>query len=370
MATESAEYAEQTGLAGRAGNAVRAGWRAVLVGTAHQLEPGLSSLPQVADNLVDLASALTGPSGLLPEGSVRIVQDPPTAGHVLAAIAAQPACERLLFYYAGHGMNHERRLQLALPGSIDSREHRERTGLPIADVLAQLAVVPAGHRQRQIIVILDCCYAGLAARETDAADVHLLMAVGKAHMAKFDEGRRHTTFTGALLRLLREGVPDGPACLDLDTLYHRLAVELTAEDAALVPHQRTVDSSGRIPLARNQAAGTALTPQGLRRRARFAHQVGRAGRAAEAAQRLDAIVRDARTVAGVETADAFLYQSQAAAWLGETRGALETDAAIERLEKLLGSDLDDCRPADVDDARSSLTHLLATRARQVGASDG
>ena len=68
----------------------RAPWRAVLVGTATHLHPGLNSLPQVADNLLDLAAALTGPSGLLPEGSVRIVQDPPTAGHVLEAIGAPP----------------------------------------------------------------------------------------------------------------------------------------------------------------------------------------------------------------------------------------------------------------------------------------
>ncbi len=339
----------------------RAPWRAVLVGTATHLHPGLNSLPQVADNLLDLASALTGACGLLPEGSVRIVQDPPTAGHVLEAIAAQSSGERLLFYYAGHGMNHERRLHLSLPGSIDTREHRERTGLPIADVLAQLTVVPAGQRRRQIVVILDCCYAGLAARETDAADVHLLMAVGKAHTARFDEGRRHTTFTGALLRLLQLGAPDGPASLDLDTIYHRLAVELTAEDPALAPHQRTVDSSGRIPLAVNQAAGTARTPRGLRRRARFAHQTGRAGRAAEAARLLDSIVHDARSVPGVEPADAFLYRAQAASWLGETGVPREIDKAIERLEKLLSSDLADCRPADVADARSSLTHLLTRR---------
>jgi hypothetical protein len=339
----------------------RAAWRAVLVGTAVHLDRSLTSLPQVADNLLDLAAALTTKPGLLPQGSVDLVQDPTAPDEVLNVIAAQPRTERLLFYYSGHGMRHERQRQLylALPGSIDSHQHRERTGLPLSAVLSQLSVAPA----RQVIVILDCCFAGLATREIDAANAHLLMAVGETNKARYDGGRRNTMFTGALLQLLREGVPDEHQSIDLDLIYERLAVELGQVDfGALTPHQRAVDLSGRIALAANPACGTALTPRGIRMRARFAHQLGSVGRAREAAEQFERIAADANRVEAVAPADAFIYATQAAAWLAESDAA-HIDTAIQRLEVLLNQDLSRCNPADVDDARTSLKHLRSRSSR-------
>lgn len=333
--------------------AERVPWRAVLMGTGTHTDASLSSLRQVAENLTDLAAALTaGPDPLVAPGAVEIVLDARHAAEVLDRIALQPPSKRILFYYTGHGMSQDRRLYLALPDSRDDARHRVRTGLPVADVFEQLAIDPP-HR-RQAVAILDCCYAGLAVREADAADVHLLMAVGKAHKARYEAAGRNTLFTAALLRLLREGIPGGPPRLDLGTVYRALAAELgRADGGTLTPHQRAVDASADIALAVNPGAGVARTPQALKRRARLAQDVGMAGDAQAAAGLFADLVHDAQEAPGVERADVFLYTALAAAWRGKAGDAA---AAVRELTELLSGDLTGCRENDVEEARASLDH--------------
>ena len=336
--------------------AERVPWRAVLVGTGTHTDASLPSLRQVGENLTDLAAALTaGPDPVVAPGAVEIVQDARNPADILDRIALQPPSRRILFYYAGHGMSQDQRLYLALPDSRDDARHRARTGLPVADVFAQLAIDPP-HR-RQAVVILDCCYAGLAVRETEAADAHLLMAVGKAHKARYEAVGRNTLFTAALLRLLRQGVPGGPSHLDLGTVYRILAAELCHVDGGtLTPHQRTVDASAEIRLAVNPGADVAKTPEALNRRARLAQNVGMAGDPEAAARLFAGIVHDADETPGVGRADVFLYRATAAAWEGKAGSAA---AAVRTLTELLADDLGGCREKDVEEARASLEYWTA-----------
>lgn len=332
----------------------RSEWRAVLVGTSRHTG-GLPNVDQAANNINDLRTALTEPDGILAEGAVSSVIDPQRGTAVLDAIAAQPACDRLLFYYTGHGMEHEGRLYLALTGSIDQRGHRDRTGLALADVLAQLRAAAHRRSRCRIVVVLDCCFAGLAMREPEAADVHLLTAVGPKNKALVGGERRHTVFTGGLLRLLREGIPDGRQGLELHTVYQRLVVELRqADDGPLTPRQRTVDESGWIALAPNRARGTQLAPAGLRKRARYAQLVGNSGRPEEAAELFAGIVADARRASDIDPADVFDYAYTAVNWLSV---AGQADEARQSLEILLAGDLAGCRESDVSQARSTLARL-------------
>jgi len=323
------------------------------MGTGTHTDAGLSPLRQVAENLTDLAAALTtGPDPVVAPAAVEVVLDARHPGEVLDRIALQPPSKRILFYYSGHGMSQDQRLYLALPDSKDDARHRVRTGLPIADVFEQLAIDPP-HR-RQAVVILDCCYAGLAVREAEAADMHLLMAVGKAHKARYEAAGRNTLFTAALLGLLRQGIPGGRSHLDLGTVYRTLAAELSrADGGTLTPHQRAVDASADIPLAVNPSAGIATTPDTLKRRARLAQDIGMAGDPEAAARLFVAIVRDATEAARVERADVFLYTAISAAWRGKAGDAA---AAVQTLTELLSGDLYGCRAIDVEEARASLEY--------------
>jgi hypothetical protein len=84
---------------------------------------------------------------------------------------------------------------------------------------AQVRREPAttGARCRAEIVIVDCCFSGRAmadcmatgrplAERTVIDGAYLMTATAETVLARAPAGERHTTFTGALLRTLRDGV--------------------------------------------------------------------------------------------------------------------------------------------------------------------
>ncbi|AHH97880.1 hypothetical protein GCM10010174_29740 [Kutzneria viridogrisea] len=212
--------------------------RAVLVGTCTYTQ-GLPQLDQAAANLTDLFDALVevvDPSGM------HAVTDPTTAQLVLDPLdrcASSPA-DLLLFYYAGHGLrDQDDRLCLALPGSVDTPRDARRTSLPVDSVLEIMKRAPARHR----VVILDCCYSGLAMDSPAAADLHLLTATNRTAKAAYRVDDRNTEFTGELVRLL----VDGPGPVDLGGVYRHLDRALLARGLPR-PRQRCVDHSAEIVL--------------------------------------------------------------------------------------------------------------------------
>lgn len=71
--------------------------------------------------------------------------------------------------------------------------------------------------------------------------------------AMSEDGGGFTVFTGELIRLLAEGVPNAAQeFLDLDTIFNELHKSLRAKSRPL-PHKRVRNSLGRLSLARNPA---------------------------------------------------------------------------------------------------------------------
>jgi uncharacterized caspase-like protein len=266
---------------------------AVLVATADH-DPGstLTSMPHAIAGATDLCETLSGTTGLFDANQVKTVCNPKSGEDVLAVldqIAGQKP-DAVLFYYIGHGMTSSltggeygpQSLFLALTGSVDTKNEPIRTGLPVGSVLSRLHALEA----RQTIAVLDCCFSGLAMEDPAAGDTHLLCATDRVTHALYDQAEEYTGFTKCLLRLLREGIPDGPEYLDLYTLFQRLTVELATTPSQVselpngghpYPRQRTTDGLGSLALARNPAFGTATTSTGLAARAEFARRVAALG---------------------------------------------------------------------------------------------
>jgi len=316
---------------------------ALLVGTASHTR-GLPAMPQAHANIVDLSDALTG------RFAIQRIVDPTSAVTVLDRLhaAARSRSELLLFYFAGHGLRDERdRLCLALPGSVDTPADASRTSLPASAVFEVLRGAAVRHR----VVVLDCCYSGLALDEPAAADLHLLTATNRTTKARFEPGQRNTEFTGELLRTLAEGVPDGPSGLNLGLVYRRLNVVLRGRSLP-APKQRAVDLSADLSIAANPAYGTATTPEGLHIRAHFADQVGRVGRAAQAADLFAGIVADAPEVVS--------YRHAHASWIGQAGDASRAAALLAELATELSAG------AELDAVLASLAHWRAIAAVPLG----
>ncbi|MFD0140450.1 caspase domain-containing protein [Streptomyces sp. NPDC127159] len=232
--------------------------RAVLVGTGRYEH--LEQLPAVSNNVRALSGLLRGPLSLrLPEGHVTVVEDPAEARTVVRAVrqAAAEATDTLIVYFAGHGLvDGQDQLCLALP---HTEFGRVETALPYDWVREVLLLDSRAERH---VVILDCCYSGLALGRmsagtglADQAAVEgsfLLAAAAETRTARAPVGDTYTAFTGALLEALRQGIPGGPALLDLGFLYQHLRRTMKARGHP-EPQARDRNSGAQLALARNHA---------------------------------------------------------------------------------------------------------------------
>ncbi|NEA68634.1 caspase family protein [Streptomyces sp. SID12488] len=232
--------------------------RAVLVGTGRY--EYLEQLPAVSNNVHALAGLLRGPLSLqLPDRHVSVVENPVAAHTVVGAVrqAAAEATDTLIVYFAGHGLvDAQDQLSLALP---HTEAGRIETVLPY-DWVRQVLLLDS--RAERHVVILDCCYSGRAlgrmsagAGLADQAAVEgsfLLAAAAETRTALAPVGETYTAFTGALLDTLRQGIPGGPALLDLGSLYRHLRLTLGARGHP-VPQARDRNSGAQVALARNHA---------------------------------------------------------------------------------------------------------------------
>ncbi|MFK4540411.1 hypothetical protein RKD29_007961 [Streptomyces tendae] len=235
-----------------------ASW-AVLVGTGRY--EYLEHLPAASNNVQALADLLRGPLSVqLPTGHVTVVEDPVAAHTVVGAVrqAAAEATDTLIVYFAGHGLvDAQDQLTLALP---HTEFGRVETGLPY-DWLRQVLLLDS--RAERHVVILDCCYSGLALGRMSAGSPladqavvegsFLLAAAAETRTALAPVGQRYTAFTGALLDTLRRGIPGGPALLDLATVYRHVRLTLEARGHP-VPQARDRNSGAQVALGRNHAA--------------------------------------------------------------------------------------------------------------------
>ncbi|MDF0376585.1 caspase family protein [Streptomyces sp. KA12] len=229
--------------------------RAVLIGTSRY--DHLEQLPAVSNNLTALAELLGGPLSLrIPASHLAVIENPPTPSAVMEPLrqAAAEATDTLIVYYAGHGLiDPHDTLALAMP--YTQPDHIE-TSLDY-DWLRQTLL---NSRAQRHIVLLDCCYSGLAlgrmsgpqslADHAAVEGTFLLAASAETRTALAPIGDTHTAFTGALLETLNHGIPGGPPLLDLETVYLHLRRTLEAR-AHPVPQARNRNSGSRVALGRN-----------------------------------------------------------------------------------------------------------------------
>jgi hypothetical protein len=236
--------------------------RAVLVGVSRYSRMAADrQLPAVENNLRRLAALLSDPRIWgLPEIHCRVLHQPDDADTVIEALreAAEQAEDTLLFYYAGHGLTDplvdDSGLYLALP-----RAH-EPGGTHLAlhynQVRAKLRLAPAVRR----VVVLDCCWSGRAlgaamggadfAAAAQIESTAVLTASAATAQALAPVGEDLTAFTGALTDLLDGGVPDGPALLDVVTLYRLLHGRLAGAGR---PLPQLGGSGAEVVFAKNTA---------------------------------------------------------------------------------------------------------------------
>lgn len=235
--------------------------RAVLIGISTYTY--LDNLPAVRNNVTELRAVLTDPAlGGLPADKCRILNDPPSPVDLYRALRkdAEAAEDTLLVYFAGHGLTGGARneLFLCLPDS-HRRDELSFTGL----AYEQVREAVGESRAIKKVVILDCCFSGRALatqagyEDTIVGQVgiegtYILTATPRNAVALAPPGARYTAFTGALLELLRTGIPGGPELLTPAVIFPTLKHTLTSRRLP-PPHQQGSGTITHLAFARNTA---------------------------------------------------------------------------------------------------------------------
>lgn len=242
--------------------------RIVLVGTSAYDDSALPDVPEVANNLADLAAVLTHPDlgGFSPEHCVVASARASVAevGDLLVS-AAEQADDLLLFYFSGHGVLGPLRRELYLGLAATRQDRLAFSALPF-DAVRDACLA---SRARARVVILDSCYSGRAIGETLAGEgdsvlgqiqvsgTYTLTSAPANRTAVVLPGERNTAFTGRMLSLLRNGSASAGSLLSLGDIYRHLYTALMAEGLPL-PQQRGTETADQLGLVRNIIAARAL----------------------------------------------------------------------------------------------------------------
>jgi hypothetical protein len=236
--------------------------RAVLIGASQFSSSNMPPLPTVAHGLHEFADALTGPLGQFRPDHTRVLQNPAHASSLLSSIedAARQADDTLLVYYAGHGMvSSGGQLHLA---SSDTRPGADFTAAPYDSLRTLISTSRASRK----LVILDCCYSGRAVTymgddhgATEIPSSYVLAATDRYGYATAQAGSdAMTAFTGTLLRVLAEGIPDGPELLDVPTIHHAISDRMIRQ---ALPKPGVLGIDGDHPLALQPNPATQSRPR-------------------------------------------------------------------------------------------------------------
>ncbi|MFG3004148.1 caspase, EACC1-associated type [Streptomyces calvus] len=240
----------------------------------------LDPLRSVGHNLVELRAALTDDEIWgIPQDRIFTVPNPTAPSDLVGPIreAGLLADDTLIVYYAGHGLldRHEgQQLLLTLPGSV---EDQPDTCVRSRDV--RRAIRDTGPARRRVL-ILDCCFSGQVLTEMAGADrgeqggsvavktlrevegSYVMTSAPKDRPSHAPDPKSCTVFTGALVDVLRQGLPDGPEMLGLHTLFEAVKARIAAMKPEMPQEPQDEDRNGvgGLDFVRNVAVLPPLTP--------------------------------------------------------------------------------------------------------------
>ena len=250
---------------------------AVLIGSSkfprdHDLLPPLRG---VVANVIDFERILLDPQfvGMDTELVHRILDEeiPHVVSERFAELAAGET-DALLLYYAGHGIvSNSHKLLLAVPQS--TFRHASSNALHWEQIQESIRNSAAKHK----IVILDCCYSGLAMSPTMGTDVlrHRLETAGsvvitaspKNEPALAPAKARRTAFTDAFLSTIEAGIVNAGPTLSVREIFEECRRRMRLEGAP-EPEIYEYGNASSVPLCRNVTdlrnvpSGLALQPFG------------------------------------------------------------------------------------------------------------
>jgi Esterase-like activity of phytase/Caspase domain len=195
------------------------------------------------------------------------------------------ATDTLIVYYSGHGLKDldDNELYLALPDSVPGQPETSVRYRAVKQAITQ------SRQAQRVVVILDCCYSGTAidggmsalakdiradAGVDDVRGSYLMCSAAADRKALAPTADGCTVFTGELIDVLREGIPEeSKQTLTLGVVYREIRQRLKRDNRP-EPQEQDQNQVGDLPFVNNVAqtrtapVGVVVVPQSWRRRVR------------------------------------------------------------------------------------------------------
>ncbi|TQM78762.1 hypothetical protein FHX81_1040 [Saccharothrix saharensis] len=246
----------------------------VLIGVDRYYDQELPSLRAVYNNVEQLYDVLTDEDvwGVKP-GRIRKVHNPRTATDLVQPIREMSdlATDTLIVYYAGHGLKDllEDELYLSLPTSVPGQPESAVRYKAVKQAITQ------SRQAQRVVVILDCCYSGVAmdgAMSTATDDIradagvddvrgsYLMCSAAPNRKALAPSADVCTVFTGELVDVLRHGIPESSGLtLSLGAVFREVRRRLRRDNRPQ-PQEQDQNQVGDLRFAHNVALRTKQTP--------------------------------------------------------------------------------------------------------------
>ncbi len=223
--------------------------KAILIGTTKFID--FPDIKPVENNLNEFAKVLADKNifGLLPEKNIKVIKD---AGDdevelkldEFSKTAKKEGVETLIVYFAGHGFrNREGKYFLA---TKNSKKNSIRRNGKTAIAYDTVKVIIKESQIPQIIVLIDACYSGSVAQgegeqvfeEYRAKGTYTLTSSNSTELSYFDTDATHTIFTGELLNIFKNGLPNiEQEKVSLSDLYTELRTAVKKKKPEMSPQQ-------------------------------------------------------------------------------------------------------------------------------------
>jgi hypothetical protein len=127
--------------------------------------------------------------------------------------------DTIIFYYAGHGVIHQKKFYLATKRTRFNKP--QRTGAIESNDLVSLVIEET--KAKNIIFIIDCCFSARAKEGVDSKgkQVFFITAAPSTQAAKDEspEDANYTAFTHELLVILKQGIDNAGEFLTLQDIF-------------------------------------------------------------------------------------------------------------------------------------------------------
>lgn len=239
----------------------------VLIGVDRYHDRELPSLRAVYNNVEQLYEVLTDENIWgVKSGRIRKVHSPRTPTELIRPIRemSELATDTLIVYYAGHGLKDldENELYLALSNSVPGQPETS-----VRYKTVKQAITQSRHAQR-VVVILDCCYSGVAidggmsaAAEDIRADAgvddvrgsYLMCSAAPNRKALAPSADGCTVFTGEFVDVLRKGIPEeSDLMLSLGVVFREVRRRLRRDNRP-EPQEQDQNQVGNLSFTHNIA---------------------------------------------------------------------------------------------------------------------